>query len=253
MDSKLNFWTKLFSLISLAIKKSLLKKADKITCFSLDYIKSSQIAKFYKKNKNKFIEVPYGIDTEKFHPSEKDAKEETMKIIFVGGLDKAHYFKGLEVLIEALKLSKEKIKLNIVGEGDRKKYFEELVKKEKLEDKVCFLDPVENSRLPSIYRENEILVLPSINKSEALGIVLLEAMASGLGVVASNLAGVRSVFSDHEEGLLIKANSPEDLKEKLDQLAKNYILRKVMGKRGREKIERKYSLEKMLEKLNSIF
>ena len=253
MDSKLNFWSKLASLPSLIIRKSLFKKAEKITCFSLDYIKNSQIEKFYKKNESKFIEVPYGIDIKKFHPSEKKIEEKTMKIIFVGGLDRAHNFKGLHILIEALRLSEEKIKLNIVGEGSRKEYFKKLVETKNIKDKVFFLNSIKNSELSNVYRKNEILVLPSTNKNEALGIVLLEAMASGLGVIASNLAGVRSVFNNQEEGLLIEPNNPKDLKEKLDYLAKNSKLRKTMGQRGRKRIKEKYSLGKMSEKLNSIF
>jgi glycosyltransferase involved in cell wall biosynthesis len=150
-------------------------------------------------------------------------------------------------------MNREKIELNIVGEGDRKEYFKKLVEVKNVKDKIFFLNPIKNSELPVIYRKNEILVLPSINKNEALGIVLLEAMASGLGVIASNLAGVRSVFSDQEEGFLIKPNNPEDLKEKLDYLARNHELRKTMGQRGRKRIEEKYSLEKMSEKLNSVF
>ncbi|MCD4694536.1 glycosyltransferase family 4 protein [bacterium] len=250
---KKNLWMKLTSFPSEIIRKSLLKKADKITCFSLDYIKNSQISKIYKKDKNKFIKIPYGIDIKKFYPQKKYIKEGIMKIIFVGGLDDAHYFKGLSVLIKAIELSKEKIELSVVGEGNKKEYFKNLTKLKGLQDKILFLDPVENSELPKIYRENDILILPSIDKSEALGIVLLEAMASGLGVVASDLAGVRSVFEDQKEGLKIKPNNPRDLKEKLDYLAKNCELRKIMGEKARKKIEIEYSLNKMSKKLNLIF
>ena len=87
---------------------------------------------------------------------------------------------------------------------------------------------------------------------EAFGVVLLESMACGKPVVASNLPRVRAVFSDEEEGFLAAAADPNDLKEKLSLLIENPNLRKSMGTKGRHLVEQKYdwsSIVKTLEKL----
>ena len=90
---------KVLSLPSRLIRSSLFKYADKVTCASIDYIKNSDIADFYKKNPRKFFEIPFGVDINTFKPNDKPPAFEKKTILFVGGLDKAHYFKGIEVCL----------------------------------------------------------------------------------------------------------------------------------------------------------
>jgi len=249
---KLNFWSRLFKLPSRLIAPLLFRKADLITCFSLDYVRESQIKKYYLKNPSKFREIPYGLDTEKFYPSKKPGREKWVNLLFVGGLDKAHYFKGLGYLLEAISKISTPIVLNVVGQGDLKNHFQKKSRDLKINDRVNFLGSITGSGLPNTYRENDLLVLPSIDRSEAFGVVLLEALASGLPVITSDLPGVRTVFREGEEGLLVPPEDTEKLKEKIEYLSKRPELRQEMGEKGRLLVKKQQSRRALKNKFNKI-
>lgn len=235
----------------------LVRLSDTITCASLDYVKHSALSSYYKKHKDKFKQTLFGVDLVRFHPRESKKEKNTKTILFVGSLDKAHYFKGIKNLLKAVSILRSKlsfeIDLNIVGRGDLLDYYKFLAKKYKVEDIVNFADSVEDSVLPEFYNYCDVFVLPSINQGEAFGLVLLEAMASGKPVVASNLPGVRSVFKSGEHGLVVKPNDVDDLVEKLKAILKDDELGQRFGKAGRELIEKKYTWEEVGKRLDLIY
>ena len=269
MDVKnISHLTKLLSLPSLIIRKSLLKRADIIVTASLDYIKHSQISSFYAKHPDKFKEIPFGVDLEKFKPKElhlpsqtniiakaKDLvrrvndlfiKKDKLELIFVGGLDSAHYFKGVEILIKALSIIEHKNwHLKIVGDGDRRPIYENLAIELNIANRVEFAGKLSDEDMIRSLQTADALILPSINTNEAFGLVLIEALACGLPVIASDLPGVRRVFQEGQEGLLVRPGEISDLAEKIDALAANPNKRQEMAKAARRLAERKYSLEKM--------
>jgi glycosyltransferase involved in cell wall biosynthesis len=276
MDVKnLKFAEKLLSLPSNLILKSLLKKAELIVSASFDYLKNSKIKNYYHLRPDKFKEIPFAIDLEKFKPKEikqeggqgliakaksfinfvnnRFIKKDKVEFIFVGGLDSAHYFKGLENLIKALSFSPGNWSLNIVGDGDLRKKYEEDVYKVGLEKKIIFRGKLSDDELIRAYQEADCLVLPSINNNEAFGIVLIEAMACGLALIASDLPGVRSVFENEREGLLVKTDDVISLKEALERIINDRGLRKSMSLAARELTTRKYSEDKMKERLERLF
>ncbi len=243
---------KILSVPSKIIFNSLFKKADFITCASLDYIQISDLQKIYKKHPKKFIEIPFAIDTKKFQP--KKQKNKTKQILFLASLDKAHYFKGLDVLLEAVKKIKTKnYFLNVVGDGDLRADYEALVKKLGILKQVKFWGKLSEEEKIKMYQRADIFVLPSINKNEAFGLVLLEAMACGVPVIASNLYGVRKVFQDGEQGYLFENKNSIDLAEKIDKILNNDILAQKMGEQGRDLVLKKYSFEKMQKNLLNLY
>lgn len=242
------------SIPSNLIFNSLFKKADAITCASIKYIANSKLSNFYKENKEKFYEIPFGVDINKFFPLEKKMIGSQVKLLFVGGLDKAHYFKGVDILLKAVSLiDKDKWSLNIVGNGGLKQKYIENAKKLGILENIKFLSGVDNNELAKIYRNSDLFILPSINQNEAFGIVLLEAMASGLSVIASDLPGVNSVFNEGEQGFFIKPNDVEDLKVKIASFINNKedILQK--GKNSRKLTLEKYDFAKIGVKLDNIY
>jgi len=100
---------------------------------------------------------------------------------------------------------------------------------------VEFLGWVPHQDLPSIYQRATVFVLPSY--SEALGMAIMEAMASGLPVVASDISGPRELVKDGKTGFLVKPGEPEIIKEKLSILLENPDLKESMGIAGRERIQ----------------
>lgn len=254
MDVKgLNPLAKLLSLPSLISRSWLLKRADKIVCSSFDYIKNSQIKEVFAANPEKFVELPFGIDTKKFIPHHPHT-DSVKKILFVGGLDKAHYFKGVDNLIKACAgLAIKDWQLVIGGEGDLKANYETLAKELEIKDKVIFVGKLKAEELIKAYQSASVLVLPSINSNEAFGIVLIEALACGTPVIASDLPGVRSVFSDHIEGLLIKPRSVSDLTEKLETILNDNDQRELMRLNARELAVNKYDISLTEARLNKLF
>lgn len=89
--------------------------------------------------------------------------------------------------------------------------------------------------------------------SEAFGVVLLEAMACGKPVIASNLPGVRSVVSAGEDGLLVRPGDIDDLAEKTQMLLDDPQRRREMGERGRDKVEEKYAWPKIIPRLVQVY
>ena len=153
--------------------------------------------------------------------------------------------KGYEYLIKAIYLLVRKglsVKCFIAGQGELKSQLELLVRKLGIEKSVSLLGY--RSDIPLLLAASDIFCMPSIN--EALGYSLLEAMAAGIPVVASHVGGIPEVVSNGKEGILIPPRDANSLAEAIKQLVSNRELRTRMGKNGRMRVEKKFTLEKML-------
>lgn len=251
MDAVLSgFLQKIFSLPNALIKNLLFKKAEAVVCASLDYVQNSSIKNIYKKNTEKFFEIPFSVNLNKFKPDDFKKEGAKINLLFVGSLDKAHYFKGLNVLLKALsELKNKNWEISVVGDGNMRKDYEKKTKQLLLEKNVKFCGKLNEEKLIKKYQEADIFILPSINKSEAFGIVLLEALSSGLPVIATNLPGVRKVFQDGVQGFLCQPNNTESLKDKIKKLINDYSLRSEMSEKARAWAEKKYSQEREKKQL----
>ncbi len=248
-----NIIYKALSLPEKIIERTLFSKSDIIISSSLDYIKSSQIKKIYEKNPEKFKEIPFSVDTKVFKPLEGSKAKDNF-VLFVGGLDRAHYFKGVDVLIRAFsKIKSKNTKLMIVGEGDLKEEYKKIAEKLKISDRMVFTGKLNFKDLVKSYQRARALVLPSINKNEAFGIVLIEAMSCKTPVIASNLAGVRSVFENEKSGLLVDPGSSLDLKNKLEKILNNKEMEEKMGEEALILVRKKYSDEVIYKKTLELF
>jgi len=261
MDSRAGgFKGAVFYLYNILILPFLVRAAKIITCASLDYVKHSDLRKYYKIKPDKFRQILFGVNLEQFVTYYDDANKqrENKVILFVGGLDKAHYFKGLENLLKALAVIIKDKKLNsiilkIVGRGNLLTYYKNCALNLGLGENVKFYENVDNSKLVDFYNYSDCLVLPSINKSEAFGLVLLEAMACSTPVVASNLPGVRSVFKNGREGLIARPGDINDLVYKIKTILSDKKLAEKMGLAGRTLVENKYTWVKVGKRLDSIY
>lgn len=253
MDSVSTGWKGLvFRLHHKLLASWILNSAEAITCASLDYVKHSWLAKYFLANQHKFIQVPFGVDIKLFHP----AKEKQDRLVFVGGLDRAHYFKGINVLLSAFATLGERFKeyrLAIIGRGDLLDDYRRLAEQLKVAERVDFISDADDAKLAEICRHSKALILPSVNMSEAFGLVLLEGMASGLPVIASNLPGVRSVFKNGEQGFLFKPGNVDDLAQRIWQVVvsdKRYL---SMSQSARRLVEERYTWERAAEILNGLY
>lgn len=252
----------LFYIYKLLFNPILVRTADVILASSFDYIRNSNLRKYISQYSNKFIEFPLGVDINEFSPQPKNIKllekynllVSDKIILFVGGLDRAHYFKGLGVLLRALssyKLQATNYKLIIVGEGELKQEYQKMAQELEVGDKVVFTGRVSNKDLPSYYNLADVFVLPSTSSSEAFGLVLLEAMACAKPIIVSNLPGPRTLVKNN--GLIVKVNNTKDLTEKLALILNNQAMAQKFGQEGRKLVEEKYSWHKAGERLNQIY
>lgn len=239
----------------------ILDKANKIIVTSWDYAKHSNIKDRLKAEPEKFVEIPCGVNHLLFKPRYKDKAlldkyglHNKKIILFVGGLDKAHYFKGLNVLIQAVSLMNDNddFRVFIVGDGNLRDSYQSLADNFGLAKKIIFTGFVPDNILPKFYNTADMLVLPSVDKSEAFGVVALEAMASGLPVITSDLAGVRSVVEKQKTGLLVKPGSVDNLVKMIKKLLEDPRLARQLGQAGRAKVLKKYTWESIGYKLDNV-
>lgn len=258
----------IFKTIFSSHKKLLLPRiiamADRVIVTSLDYARSSNIAGLLTRQPEKFIEVPNGVDTQRFSPQSKSQtlielhslNPEDKVVLFVGGLDKAHYFKGVSYLIEAmsrLRQAEYAWRLVIVGAGELAREYADLAGQLNIDRKTTFAGYVPNDLLPAYYNLADVAVLPSVDKSEAFGLTLVEAMACAKPVVATNLAGVRGVVADQENGLLVKPQDADDLASKINYLLSNPSVARQYGQAGRLKAEQQYDWRIIGRKIDALY
>ena len=183
--------------------------------------------------------IPNGIDVDHFSqdaapwPQYQDGKT---NIIFVGRLEKR---KGLRYLLEAygrLKWDLPDLRLIVVGPGNPDKDSYQVLGSRNLQD-VEFVGRVPYDDLPRYYASADIFCSPATG-AESFGIVLLEAMAAGKPVVASDIEGYRGVLTEGQDGLLFHNKNIESLASSLESLVRNPELRQAMGQRGRATAEK---------------
>lgn len=250
----------IFFLYKIFVLPIMARAAKVITCASLDYIKHSNLGKYYLLRPDKFKQVSFGVNLDQFVTYHDNLNKDRQHgvLLFVGGLDQAHYFKGLENLLKALaeivKIPKfSSTILNVVGRGDLLEYYKNSARAAGVAKSVFFYEDVDNSKLVDFYNYCDCLVIPSINQSEAFGLVLLEAMACSRPVITSNLPGVRGVFKNGQQGLLVKPDDVGDLARKIQMILGDKKRAAAMGRAGRELVEKKYTWVGMGKKLDAIY
>jgi len=198
--------------------------------------------------------IPNGIDIEHFSPDVSPIDEfcdGKLNILFVGRMEKR---KGLDYLLKAYKQIKQEIpnsRLIVVGPGTRLRYkYEKWVAKNGLKD-VVFAGYVSYEELPRYYKTADIFCSPATGR-ESFGIILLEAMALGKPVVASNIGGYPGVVTHGVDGRLVPPKNEKELARSLICLMRNESLRQEMGAKGKLKA-REYAWENVAQRVLSYY
>ncbi len=197
--------------------------------------------------------IPNGVDVDHFArqalpwPQYRDGKT---NILFVGRLEKR---KGLKYLLEAysrLKWDLPNIRLLVVGPGSLDKDSHLILSARNPQD-VVLVGGVSYDDLPRYYATADIFCSPATG-AESFGIVLLEAMAAGKPIVASDIEGYQGIVSHGRQGLLVPARDSEALAEALGQLVRDPQLAQRMGATGREMVE-PYRWEEVARQVESYY
>ena len=252
----------IFDSYSAVSKRLLFAQASKLLVVSRDHAQSSLLKEEFSRRWDDVVEMPNGVDTDLFSPGAGGRQlrrklgipASSAMLLFVGVLDRAHHFKGVARLLNAFAIiDSQDAVLVIVGDGDLRQGYEQLALDLGIGESVRFVGAKSNDETPQYYQAADMCVLPTM-PPESFGIVLIEAMACGTPVIASNLPGVRTVIDDGVDGFLVRAGDISDLARKLDiMLQISPESRQEMGMAGRRKVEARYSWERIASSLEQCY
>ncbi len=239
--------------------KRIALRADVLTAATADYIKSVALPRMGQAEK--WQVVTFGVD-DRFFPGDEperlvrkfNVRYGEAVILFVATLDKAHAFKGLSILLRALtRLNNRNWKLIVVGGGSWRNRYQQQARALKLGKQAIFAGYVPVAELPDYYRLASVFVLPSVNSAEAFGLVALEAMATGLPVIASRLPGVRELVIQGENGLLVEPGDELGLAAALEGLLNSPEQRTIMGQKAFKRVQENYRWPVVGQRLLDIY
>lgn len=208
------------------------------------------------RDKSRLKVVPYGIDPTRFQQLGENAQSVIAPIVhklngrtLVFALGRHVYYKGFDILIAAMAQAQGSCFLVLGGNGPLTPELKSQVKQLGLEQSVHFAGYIPNQDLPAWFSAADIFCLPSIAKTEAFGLVQLEAMAAGTPVVSTMLNNGVDYVNEHETtGLVIQPSDTNQLANALLMLADRPDLREKMGQAGMERVKTMFS-EKVMSEL----
>lgn len=263
MDNRAQGWLGLFFKYYAAFwLPKILEVADALHSASFDYLAVSDAKNLYKQKPSQWFEIPFGVDTVRFAPRGRPVdwlagaglNPHAPTILFVGGMDRAHFFKGVPVLLDALTLVKNSgllVQALLVGDGELRGEFEARAIGLGITDRVRFLGAVPEANLPAVYNAADLLVLPSTTRGEAFGMVILEAMASGLPVIATDLPGVRTLAL--EAGTVVEPRSVPDLADALYSYFARAHDQTGWGAKARQVAEQKFNIDIISDQMITLY
>jgi glycosyltransferase involved in cell wall biosynthesis len=185
--------------------------------------------------------LPHGVDLLRFRPSPPPC--EPLRLLAVGRLVEK---KGFDVLLEGAARLKFPFRLRIIGEGPERARLNDMIAANGLERRVTLDGGLTHAELPEAYRHAHLVVVPSIQDRtgdrDGLPNVVLEAMASGRPVVASDISAIGCAVKHGETGLLVPPGDSFALAVALEQLNSQPSLRERFARAGRERVECDYEI-----------
>lgn len=221
-----------------------LKRAEKIIVSNPNVLRNSSYLRAFR---SKSSIIPFGVNPRRFGEF-RESQVSALKrkygdfVLFVGRLS---YYKGITYLLRAMRTVEAN--LVIVGSGEKRRELEKLSIGLGVSERVHFLGWVSKRRLISLYNACSVFVLPSIYKSEAFGIVLIEAMSCGKPVISTELGTGTSWINQNEEtGLVVPPKNPDALASALNAVWKDKKKAREMGVKARQRVSEKFTLGKMM-------
>jgi glycosyltransferase involved in cell wall biosynthesis len=194
--------------------------------------------------------IPPGVDITTFLPAEGPAPP---RVLFVASLSRGAAHKGLSELLAAFQLIARRdpeVELVIVGDGDARADLELEAASAGLGERARFVGYLEGEELAAAYRSARVLALPS--QSDNFPLVALEAMASGVAVVATRVGAMAELLGADERGFLVEPGDVGDLAGKLELLTADPILADRLGAAGRALVESEYTWEMQADKTHDV-
>lgn len=239
---------KLFS----PLLNTVLKRSSAIIVSSAQYRDSSPVL---KNHISRCHIIPYGIELGMFETADPGAvatirREHGDRLILSVG--RLVYYKGFDWLIRSM--SGVRGKLLIIGDGPLLSSLEQLVAELGVEHKVVFLRHISNDSMADYYHAADVFALASIARSEAFGIVQIEAMAAGIPVVNTRLdSGVPFVSLDAQTGITVPPGDSDALAGALNRLLDDEGLRRSYGAAAQKRARQEFSLNAMICRTTALY
>lgn len=221
------------------LERAVLKRADHIIVSSPTYLEHSKPLKPYK---DKCHVIPLGVRDNFVGKTQRSLGVQAR--LHVVALGRLTHYKGFDILIRALE-KKPNIELTLIGAGKQLRSLQKLSDNLSVSQRVTFLTALTDEERDKILQRADCLCLPSNDKTESFGIVLLEAMSAGLPCIVSNVvgSGMSWVVDDERTGLVFQNQSYTSLAEALDRLDKDRELLRELGFNARKRYESQFTIK----------
>lgn len=210
------------------------------------YNREMIVAESGERYRDKVLVIHCGVDTSVFQPAERAAGAGPLSIVCTGTL---HEVKGQTYLIEACRLLAERgvdFICRFVGDGPDQATLQAQIARAGLQERVLLLGRRTREEIAALLRDSDVVVAPSVptksGKREGIPVVLMEAMASGVAVIASGISGIPELVEDGVSGLLTPPRDAGAIAEALARLQADPQLRQRLGQSGRAKVLREFDL-----------
>ncbi len=241
----------IFSWITVALcyKTIVIAKNEKKQALSMPFIREKKVALI----RNGIEEIKYieknivrdALLNRISVPKESVAKE----TIWIGTISELHKNKGLKYVINALSKVKTPFLFFVIGEGEERKFLENLIMRNGMQKKVFLLGFIDIANL--YLKAFDIFTLTSIK--EGLPYTLLEAGMAGLPIISSDIGGIPDIIDDGKNGLLNRKGDEKEITKDIEYLILNPKVRAEFGKKIKVKIEKEFSIEQMLKKTINLY
>lgn len=238
------------------LEQQMLKRAEKILVASKPYLHHSIPLKPWI---SKCTVVPLGVDPARLPWPEADVLQQAekswrpgcLRVLAVGRLT---YYKGFDVLVRAAGRTK-RVAVQIVGDGNLRAHLKRAIRQKGLENRVLLRGGLSNEMLQALFATCHVFCLPSLERTEAFGVVLLEAMRYGKPVVASDIPGSGPgwVVREGDCGWLVPPGDVNALAIQLENLAAEPGLCRELGLKGRENFHKKFRIQSVARGVKEIY
>jgi rhamnosyl/mannosyltransferase len=238
------------------LEQRMLKRARKILVASKPYLSHSIPLKPWT---SKCAVVPLGVDPERLPWPEADALQQAerswqpgcLRVLAVGRLT---YYKGFDVLIRAAGRT-HGVAVQIVGDGNLRAHLQRAIRRKGFKRRVLLRGGLSNEALQALFATCDVFCLPSLERTEAFGVVLLEAMRYGKPIIVSDIPGSGPgwVVNEGNCGWLIPPGDVDALTRKMENLAANPGLCCELGRKGRENFKKKFRIQSVASDIKEIY
>ena len=237
-----------------AIVRRVLNDADVVIAASRATFE--EVCKIVNETDNVHL-IPNGVDIERFNPNlncssiKRNLGIEGCTVIFTLRGHEPKY--GLEYLIRAAPIvtEKEDVVFVIGGDGSLRGFHEQLAVKLGVKEKMIFTGRIPGGEVPCYYAMSDIVVVPSLQ--EAFGLVVSEAMACGKPVIGTKIGGIPDQIINGYNGFLVQPRNPTEIAEKILWLISNPKEAKHMSMNGRKIVEKKFNINKRIDRIISLY